>query len=439
MSDLQSIQCDVAVIGAGMAGMAAALYAANRGLSTVLLGSTSGATTFASGLLDLLGVYPAEQRNKRLDPWEGIAELAAECPAHPFAMIPRNAIREAFAELLEFLKLEGLDYCEGSGRNFEIITAMGTSKPTYIIPFSMQEGANAFREHRPCLLIDFHGMKEYSALQIASVLSKRWPALRSKRIEFPAAPMVGELYTTSMADALESPAVRAKIAEAVRRVRKGDEVVGFPAILGMSGIKTVFVELQDQIGAPVFEIPTLPPSVPGLRLKEALTSHLTKIGVKCLPFFFVSEAREAADGGFELIAGGEHHQSLVRSRGVILATGRFLGKGLLAERQAIREAVFDLPVYQPDGRKSWHRGHFFSPKGHAVNRSGLVVDESLRPVREDNTPAFQTLFAVGSILAHQDWARTKSGAGLAIATAYQAVKACCGALGIKTKGVASQP
>ena len=38
-------------------------------------------------------------------------------------------------------------------------------------------------------------------------------------------------------------------------------------------------------------------------------------------------------------------------------------------------------------------------------------------------PAFENLFAAGSILAHPDWMRQKCGAGLAIATAYGAVKA----------------
>ena len=37
--------------------------------------------------------------------------------------------------------------------------------------------------------------------------------------------------------------------------------------------------------------------------------------------------------------------------------------------------------------------------------------------------AFENVFAAGSVLAHQDWIRTKSGAGLAIATAYGAVNA----------------
>jgi len=42
---------------------------------------------------------------------------------------------------------------------------------------------------------------------------------------------------------------------------------------------------------------------------------------------------------------------------------------------------------------------------------------------DSGQPAFENLFAAGSILAHQDWMRQKCGAGLAIATAYSAVKA----------------
>ena len=55
------ICCDVAVIGAGMAGMASALFAVNRGLSVIQVG-TAGESLFASGLLDLLGVHPIEKK-----------------------------------------------------------------------------------------------------------------------------------------------------------------------------------------------------------------------------------------------------------------------------------------------------------------------------------------------------------------------------------------
>ena len=113
------------------------------------------------------------------------------------------------------------------------------------------------------------------------------------------------------------------------------------------------------------------------------------------------------------------------SENVILATGRFIGGGLSADRKRIRESIFDLPVFQPDKRDLWHREDFLDPRGHAINRAGLEVDAHFRPIDKSGRPAFDRLFAAGSLLAHQDWKRTKCGVGLAVATAFGAVRACC--------------
>jgi glycerol-3-phosphate dehydrogenase subunit B len=113
----------------------------------------------------------------------------------------------------------------------------------------------------------------------------------------------------------------------------------------------------------------------------------------------------------------------IEADGVILASGRFLGMGLAAGRKKIRETLFDLPVHQPEDRSGWHRDNFFDPAGHGINRAGLETDEYFRPLNREKKPAFDRLFAAGSILAHQDWIRQKCGAGLSIATAYAAVRA----------------
>jgi glycerol-3-phosphate dehydrogenase subunit B len=57
------------------------------------------------------------------------------------------------------------------------------------------------------------------------------------------------------------------------------------------------------------------------------------------------------------------------------------------------------------------------------------VDECFRPLNASGKVIFDNLFAAGTILAHQDWIRQKCGSGLAIATAYGAIKACQGHLG----------
>jgi len=65
------ITCDLMIIGAGMTGMAAAFFAATRGIDTVQVGMTSE-LDFSSGLLDLMAV-PGRTPGKLLMRWYGIA------------------------------------------------------------------------------------------------------------------------------------------------------------------------------------------------------------------------------------------------------------------------------------------------------------------------------------------------------------------------------
>jgi glycerol-3-phosphate dehydrogenase subunit B len=165
----------------------------------------------------------------------------------------------------------------------------------------------------------------------------------------------------------------------------------------------------------------MPPCIPGLRIKELFESRLAATGVRLLLQKTVRSVERGASGDFVLhVAGGDMAHKL-RSRAVVLASGRFLGGGLRAYRGKVAETLFDLPVRQPSGRFRWHRRDFLDPRGHPVNQAGLEIDDLFRPLDRSGKPARRLLFAAGSILAHQDWMRMKCGSGLAIATAHAAV------------------
>jgi glycerol-3-phosphate dehydrogenase subunit B len=144
-----SIECELLVIGRGMAGMAAALFAVNRGLSTVQVGMT-GELIFASGLLDFFGVYPLIEKKPWDDPWAGIDLLVQDVPNHPYARLKREEIQDAFKEVLSFLEAHGLPYCSQDGRNSQVMTPAGTIKRTYCVPKTMWNGVQALKEKRPC-------------------------------------------------------------------------------------------------------------------------------------------------------------------------------------------------------------------------------------------------------------------------------------------------
>jgi glycerol-3-phosphate dehydrogenase subunit B len=413
---------DVAVIGAGMAGMAAALFAAGRGLTCIQIGN-GGGILFASGLLDLLGVYPVAERRLWQSPYAALAALAREEPDHPLARVDADSIRSAFDTFVTALASAGMPYAPLGERNRKVLTSIGTLKTTFGVPRSMVAGVHALESRQPCLLVDFRGLREFSARQIAATLGDRWPGLRHQRIAFPGAEAAPELYAAHLARALESAETRERMIALVKPLLGDARVIGFPAVLGLARASEVHAAFEAGLGVPVFEIPTMPTSVPGLRLLGALEAAVTARGVRRRHQANVRAIAFDRDDGtatltLEGVPGGER----VIARAVVLATGRFTGRGLTAGREQVRESILGLPVHQPTSREAWHRRDFLDPSGHAVNRAGLEVDKAWRPLGADGHPAASRLFAVGSILAHQDWMRSKCGSGLAIATAWAATE-----------------
>lgn len=415
------LQCDLAIVGAGMTGMAATLFAASQGVDTVQIGIASQ-IIFSSGLLDLLGVHPVEEGRTWDDPFQGLKQLKADLPDHPYARVKKNHIRRSFRDVIEFLAAGGLVYRVNEGCNTRVVTSLGTLKPTYGVPRTMWSGAKALNEKPPGLIIDIKGLRGFSAMQIAQTLQPVWPGLKQAGISFPDMQRAQEVYTEPMARSLAVPENREKLADLITPLAKGAEIVGLPAILGMHDTEEVREHLEEMVGLPIFEIPTMPPSIPGLRIRETFERNLPGMGARLLYQNRVSHI--SRDKGRFLLEIGSHSPvSRVRAKSVLLATGRFLGKGLFADRKRIREPLLDLPVYQPGLRPEWHRFDFMDPRGHLINRAGLEIDDRCRPLDKSGKPVWDNLFAAGSILAHQDWMRMKCGSGMAMATAYGAVDA----------------
>jgi glycerol-3-phosphate dehydrogenase subunit B len=421
MTDTAPIACDLCIIGSGMAGMSGALFAASRGLSTVLVGRT-GEIIFATGLLDLMGVHPLESGRLWSDPWAAIEALVKDLPQHPYGRLRAGTIRTAFDEILEFFETQGLSYTGLPERNSAVLTAVGTAKLTYRVPLTMWKGVAARQSKDSCLLVDIHGLKGFSACQIAASAANAWPNLRTVKVLSPGQDQKGEVFAERLARALETEGAREKWAGVLRPHIQGAAVVGVPAILGVHRSVEVMRDLEKRIGCPMFEIPTMPPGVTGLRIKEAFERGLAARKVGLLLENKVFRASASSQSGFRLDVGRMEPERAITSAAVLLATGRFMGGGLQADRHTIREPLFDLPVHQPERRDGWHRENFLDRGGHPVNRAGLQTDELFRPLDAAGRPAHPFLFAAGSILAHQDWMRMKCGSGLALSTALAAVE-----------------
>ena len=425
---------DVMVIGSGIAGMAASIFAVNRKLSTVQAGSAGG-TLFTSGLFDLISVYPAGEKRLWENPWEALDAMRRDGSRHPYARISKEDIQVSFDEIISFLNASGMKLRFDQNRNLKVVTSMGTIKYTYCVPESMWHGVEAYEAKAPCLVVDFHGLKEFSARQIAVTLKGEWPAIRPLRIPFPGMDGRNELYAVHLAQALELSETREALVRLVKPELGDARFVGLPAVLGIKRTPAIVAHLSKLLGVPVFEIPMMPASVPGFRLKEIFDAELPQRGLLRLIDKRVESVSRADNGNFLLNIGGNDQPQVITARSVILATGRFMGKGLVSNRKGIVEPLFNLPLHQPSDRATWHHSQFLHPQGHPINKAGVEIDDLFRPVDGEGKPIYDNLFAAGTILAHQDWMRTKCGSGLAISTAYAAVNAFIGTdTGISARG-----
>lgn len=418
--DKREFTTDLAVIGSGLAGMAASIFALKRNIPTAQVGNT-GAIAYTTGYLDLLGNATSGADGLLNDPWLGIRELQTSQPSHPLARIPEKDIRQSFTEFTSFLGECGIVYGTPGDCNINAMTPAGTTKPTFCVPATMQAGVEAYANKAKCIIVDFKGLRGFSAHQVVANLKRAWPDLIAKRIPFPDMPL-GEIYPEVMARALEVPAIREQLASSIKEILGEAEVVGMPAILGMHNPDTVLAELTRLIGCPVFEIPTMPPSVPGIRLREMFEQVFPQKGLTLVPQQKVRSLDFTAKE-VQLILADNFGPIVIHAKAVILATGRFLSGGLEAKLDGIVEPLLNLPVTQPSSRDSWYELQYMGKQGHAIHKSGIEVDNEFRPLDNKGEVVDPRLFAAGVILAHQDWIRGRCGAGVAIASAFRAVSA----------------
>ncbi len=413
------ITVGLAVIGSGLAGCAASVFALNQGIATAQTGNT-GAIAYTTGYLDLLG-HDADAVSPLLsNPWTGIETLRATGSRHPLARVSEADTRQAFTEFVGFLAEGGISYTAPGLRNFTALTPAGTTKPTLCMPVTMQGGAEALERKTPCLIVDFKGLRGFSARQIGANLQDHWPVLRTERLIFPGMDH-GEIYPEVMARSLEVPATRERLAAMLKEKAGHAEAIGMPAIMGVHRPDEVMEELTQLVGRQVFEIPTMPPAVPGTRLREMFQELLPKKGLTLIPQQKIS-CVELTEEEIILRLTDVCGPAVIHAQTAIVATGRFLSGGLKARRDRIVEPLLDLFISQPDSREEWYRHDYFDKQGHGVNLCGLEVDDSFRPLDAAGKPVDPRLFAAGVILAHQDWIRGRCGAGVAIASAYKAVQ-----------------
>ena len=414
----------VVVVGAGLAGLAAATRLAEAGVPVVVVAKGNGSLPLSGGTIDVLGYRPERVRNPAAE-W---AEFVAARPHHPYAQVPV----EAFQESLEWFKAQtgDLRYVGHFARNFLLPTALGALKPSAVVPQTMASGHLA--RGGAVAVVGWPALKDFHASLVAANLSAAGlddgAAVQARAVEIDL-PTGGEADVSAVRFArwFDEPSYRAELTRRLLpALAAGDDLVAVPAVLGLAASEQAWEEMEAVLERPVFEIPTVPPSVPGLRLFTALKRRLHELGGRLTIGAPVTGVE--TEGGRVVTV---HVESAARTRrlpasALVLATGGWMGGGLTLDSSwRADEPVLGLPVsgLPGPGEARFRPGYL---DDHPLATAGVAVDQAFRPVDGEGNVLYENVYAAGALLGGaQPW-REKSGDGLSLITGYCAAGSILG-------------
>ncbi|OPZ60365.1 MAG: Anaerobic glycerol-3-phosphate dehydrogenase subunit B [Deltaproteobacteria bacterium ADurb.Bin510] len=395
---MSTVNYDAVIVGGGLAGLTAGLRLAKSGRKVAVIAKGDPACSLSTGCIDVLGAAD--------NPLAAMAALPAE---HPYRLAGPERITAAIEFFRATMAASGLNYHGELSANRRIMTPIGSYKTTCLVPESMAAADPA--AHDELDLVAFTRLKDF----FPAYIQARQPNARVHSFD------AGATSSLAIAARLDDEAFRAHFIDWLKGLDLKAGKLCLPAVLGLEEHVTVLAEIRSACGGEVFEIPTLPPSLPGLRLFKHLKQALQNLGGDLYWGREIAAIERQKNGAIEAVTlKSSGRAARVQGRAFILASGAFVSGGLYAEQHGtVIETVFNLPTHAPAERESWFKPGFFE-RGHPIESAGVRVDERFKPLESD----YPNLWACGSVLAHGEITKHQCGHGLAIATGYAAAMSC---------------
>lgn len=414
-----NLQGDLLVIGAGLAGLVAGWRAAARGEKVRVIAKGWGATHWLPGCIDVLGYYPLDSQTPVKSPAQAVPQLIRAQPQHPYALLGMERLQEALIALQGLCAAANYPLVGSLQKNWLLPSAVGTQRPTCLAPATMIAGD--LSDKSSILVVGFEQFRDFYPRVIADNLQLQGIPARSVVLDL--ASLGNRRFTnpTTLAPLLEDTVFRSELVARLGPHLEDAGRVAFPAVLGMRHAVSVLEALQNRLRRPVFEIPGLTPSVPGIRLHHILVSAIRAHGGQVLDGMEALSSETEAGRVQAVQTESATRLRSHRHHRYLLATGGILGGGIDTDRLGVvREVVFDLPVVKPESRLQWFQQEFLAKEGHPIYQAGVHVDQRFQPVNGNGRPVFDNLYAAGTTLAHCEVIRERSFEGVAVATGYAA-------------------
>ncbi len=392
------------VVGAGISGLTSALMLREAGADVTVVTVGFGGLQLGQGTLDILDAPR---------PLDAMDSLPA---AHPYHLISADSIRSGVAAFQKYVPLEG-----SVEESSVFPTALGSLRRTALYPASMASGKIRVNDdaaeyddvvaadNAPMVLVGFSGLKDFYPKLAAENLVRSGVRARAVEISLVAPGDTALAFSRSLAE----PGAAAGLGRELAAVAKEGERIGIPAVVRGEQWK----EIQDAAGHPVFQIPMPPPSIPGLEMNDILRDACAARRVRMMlngRAVGLDEVDGRITGVRVAVAGAT--KSVAADYVIYAGGGLDSGAIELDSYRRLIDQAFGLPIDTPE--EILHGDYLGAPQ--PLFATGVVVDREMRPL-DGTSPVYPNLFAVGGMLAGAYRPKEKSGEGIALGSAAQAV------------------
>lgn len=425
---------DVLVIGAGVAGLAAALSARDAGANVLVLDAHAGASALAGGAWDVatdVGAAPRDVFRPPRSLEQALVARAREDLHHPYAMLGMDvvdAVRDAHARVLGALAIYRPLDLRSTGvllaTDLGLPRRAATAQQAVLALDGARGGAIAVGVLRGYRYTDCAFLAA-SLADLADLADddRRFGALELEFFRRREDALLHPHELAALADTVDG---RARLTQTLTRAVAGaqHDAVLLPPVLGLR-TDDLAAELLAKLGVPVGEFVAPLAGPQGLRLVRRIDAALRESAC---------ERRSArvraivprAEGTTVVLEDGEE----LRAKAIVLATGKHTSGGLVMRGGELREPLADLPVWV-DGRllalasssagrdpaRLFGENPFVGGPGF---RAGVAFDERFRALDRAGRACAADLLVCGGLLAGHDPARDGTGLGCAATTGWLA-------------------
>lgn len=392
------------IIGGGLTGLLSGIMLAEQGKRVAIISAGQSALHFSSGSFEL---FEGDE-----NPLQGITTLPT---SHPYKKIGVDAVSRYADRGQDILLRAGIKCYGDKNKNHYRITPIGAIKSAWLTidDYARFDNTTSLPWQRVALVnidgyLDFYPKflescfaRQSVECDLHTISLKEFDHLRESS---------SEMRATNIAR-IATGDILNKIAKELNSISDSVEALFMPAIFGMYDDSSV-MQLRSLVHRPLYFIPTMPASVPGVRMQIMLKSYFQRLGGTYL-------LGDSVTGGVfdnnRLISVRtiNHGDMEFEADNFILATGSFFSHGIMANQDSIYEPIFGLDIVADKHRSEWYNKDLYAHQPYMSY--GVDTDNKLHCIKDGIT--IENLYAAGSLLAMQNSLSDGTGGGVAITTA----------------------